>query len=181
MKMNTMMDLLVGESDKEPPILVELPDDIEGARENIPPSKPFSNLQAQLCPSEVYCCAPRTGTWYDITIANLEPVAWQKDAIESLVLEDKTKQTLCELVEEHKRGRLEGVLTDFIRNKGQVFHNQTRLITLKLTLWHQGLVLVLHGPPGVGKTLTAGKLVGPSSRHVHFSPFLWNRPEPNIV
>ena len=130
MKMNSMVDLLVGDSNKEQPILGELPEEVEGTRDTVSPTEPFSDLQAQLCPSAVYCCAPRTGTWYEITIANLKPVAWQKDAIEALVLENEIKQTLCELVDEHKRGRLEGVMTDFIQNKGQVISRLDSIMLL---------------------------------------------------
>ncbi|KAK8035519.1 hypothetical protein PG993_010514 [Apiospora rasikravindrae] len=136
-RMTSMMDLLNGNEDREAPVSVAGLADVPSAPDNAPPSEPFSDFQAQLAPSVLYCCLPRTTTWYSVTIANLKPVEWQKEAIEGLVIERSTKQTLCDLVEEHKRGRLPDSLSDFIANKGQA------------------LVLVLHGPPGVGKTLTA--------------------------
>jgi hypothetical protein len=132
-RVTTMMDLLSETAQqKEPPILTGALEEVPDAPDNFPASKPFSDLQAQLCPSALYCCLPRTTTWYSVAIANLTPVEWQKDAIEALVMAGNTKQTLCDLVEEHKRGRLEGALSDFIANKGQV-HTSSLGFGLELT------------------------------------------------
>ncbi|KAK8047867.1 hypothetical protein PG996_015931, partial [Apiospora saccharicola] len=137
-RMTTMLEFYASANeDREAPVSVAGLEDVPGVPDSAPKSEPFTDFQAQLCPSELYCCMTRTTVWYSVTIANLTPVEWQKDAIDGLVIAHDTKQTLCDLVEEHKRGSFAGSLSDFIANKGQA------------------LVLVLHGPPGVGKTLTA--------------------------
>ncbi|KAK7911166.1 p-loop containing nucleoside triphosphate hydrolase protein [Apiospora marii] len=137
-RLTTMMEFYTSANEeREAPVSVAGLEDVQGVPDSAPKSEPFTDFQAQLCPSELYCCLTRTTVWYSVTIANLTPVQWQKDAIEGLVIAHDTKQTLCDLVEEHKRGSFAGSLSDFIANKGQA------------------LVLVLHGPPGVGKTLTA--------------------------
>ncbi|KAK8135621.1 hypothetical protein PG984_003561 [Apiospora sp. TS-2023a] len=137
-RMTTMLEFYASTNeDREAPVSVAGLEDVPGVPDSAPKSEPFTDFQAQLCPSELYCCMTRTTVWYSVTIANLTPVEWQKDAIDGLVIAHDTKQTLCDLVEEHKRGSFAGSLSDFIANKGQA------------------LVLVLHGPPGVGKTLTA--------------------------
>lgn len=58
---------------------------------------------------------------------------YQEDAFDYLVLDAKKKNILKSLIKSHK----DQTLTDFIKNKGL------------------GLVFLLYGPPGVGKTLTA--------------------------
>lgn len=118
-----MFATLWGDADqKENPIMMGLLDNVPGAPNSVSATEPFSDLQAQLSPSALYCCLPRTTTWYSITVAHLKAVNWQKSAIEALVLHEPTKQLLCDLVEEHKKGRLTGSLSDFIRNKGEVSH-----------------------------------------------------------
>ena len=76
--------------------------------------------------------------WYTVLLDNLRPLSWNQTAFDHLVLEESTKKMLKGLVEQHKRNQ-KNVISDVIENKGM------------------GLVVVLHGPPGVGKTLTAGK------------------------
>jgi len=120
-KVSNMVELMLQlNKDKENPILTGALDEKEDAPDNAAPSEPFSGLQAQLCPSAIYCCSPRTTTWYRVDVSNLKPVTWQKSAIDALVMDIATKDTLRGLVEEHKRGRLDGALNDFIENKGQV-------------------------------------------------------------
>ncbi|KAK8001640.1 ATPAse AAA+ type core protein [Apiospora marii] len=137
-RLTTMMEFYTSANEeREAPVSVAGLEDVQGVPDSAPKSEPFTDFQAQLCPSDLYCCLTRTTVWYSVTIASLTPVQWQKDAIDGLVIAHDTKQTLCDLVEEHKRGSFAGSLSDFIANKGQA------------------LVLVLHGPPGVGKTLTA--------------------------
>lgn len=71
--------------------------------------------------------------WGMAYVDDLHDVDYQKDAFQCLVLEQSKKDIIKGLVTCHNNNNL----TDFIRNKGL------------------GLVFLLYGPPGVGKTLTA--------------------------
>ena len=125
---------------KETPVPRSEFDDMHANFDNFPPSQEFGPLQAQLCPSTVNCCVLRSKKWYSVTVSNLKEVDWAKAAFEHLVLDESVKTMLQGLVEQHKKNKALGrIMSDVIPTKGQ------------------GLVIVLHGPPGVGKTLTAGK------------------------
>lgn len=91
-----------------------------GVPEEQPLSEEFSALQACLCPSTLQCCAPRTFTWYSVTIDNLKPISYEKEAMKSLVIPEETKNFLLGLIEEHRRTESQGAITDFIANKGEV-------------------------------------------------------------
>lgn len=73
--------------------------------------------------------------WVDFYIDNLTPIQWNSDAFDQLVLPASQKSLVKALVESHVRD-VDG-FDDIIKGKGK------------------GLISILHGPPGVGKTLTA--------------------------
>ncbi|KAL1877963.1 hypothetical protein Daus18300_002317 [Diaporthe australafricana] len=84
------------------------------------PANEFSSLQARLCPSTLQCCVPRTATWYTVTVDNLQPITYKKEAMDALVIPRDTKDMLIGLIEEHQRNESQGAITDFIANKGEV-------------------------------------------------------------
>lgn len=67
----------------------------------------------------------------------LEPIEWNTSCFEQLVLPTSQKELVQALVAEHTQRHENKQFDDIVKNKGL------------------GLILVLHGPPGVGKTLTA--------------------------
>jgi SpoVK/Ycf46/Vps4 family AAA+-type ATPase len=77
-------------------------------------------------------------------VSNVEPVKWNKEAFDRLVLPPKTKELIkALLVRTGERatdqiGLCGGKRQDLIAGKGT------------------GLIVLLHGGPGTGKTLTAG-------------------------
>ncbi len=72
-----------------------------------------------------------------LDINGIHPIEWNKRAFDRLVLGPKTKELITALVEVRiSAGRAE----DIIGGKGN------------------GLMILLHGGPGTGKTLTAGTL-----------------------
>lgn len=73
--------------------------------------------------------------WLDFFIEKLSPIAWNPNCFEQLVLPHAQKDLVKALVATHVQQRLG--FDDIVKGKGK------------------GLILVLHGPPGVGKTLTA--------------------------
>jgi flagellar biosynthesis GTPase FlhF len=78
--------------------------------------------------------------WYSVDILKLKTKVWKPATFDRLVTHLDTKDTLKRLAKTHARMEME-THRDVIEGKGQ------------------GLVLLLHGPPGVGKTMTAGKLL----------------------
>jgi SpoVK/Ycf46/Vps4 family AAA+-type ATPase len=82
----------------------------------------------------------------NLDVENIGAVSWNKDAFERLVLPSRTKDLVKALVmaraSKHK-GRQDvnhlAKRDDIIASKGN------------------GLIILLHGGPGTGKTLTAGK------------------------
>ncbi|KAI1499720.1 P-loop containing nucleoside triphosphate hydrolase protein [Biscogniauxia marginata] len=72
-------------------------------------------------------------------VDDLSPIVWNEACFDQLVLDPKPKRTVQALVAMHARQGKNApeAFDDIVKGKGK------------------GLVMVLHGPPGVGKTLTA--------------------------
>jgi len=92
-------------------------------------------LNPQLCPSYVYGFATQKKEWARFLIDTLKPVIWQANPLDSLILPAPQKRLLRALAENHK---FPDAARDTVKLKGK------------------GLVILLHGVPGAGKTLTAG-------------------------
>jgi hypothetical protein len=73
--------------------------------------------------------------WLEFSLSGIEEIKWNPEAFESLVLPDRIKSNLKGLVSSHRFNAAK-TIDDVIQGKGK------------------GLNVVLHGPPGVGKTLT---------------------------
>lgn len=76
--------------------------------------------------------------WCYFEIDNIKEIQYNSDAFDTLVLPHEQKETILSLVRVHSDKRL--VFDDIIKGKGK------------------GMIFLLHGAPGVGKTLTAGRL-----------------------
>ncbi|RYC56105.1 hypothetical protein CHU98_g10104 [Xylaria longipes] len=74
-------------------------------------------------------------SWHKFNINDISSFAWNQEAFENLVLDEREKGLLSALIS-HDRSGGEG-FDNFVQGKGK------------------GLILLLGGPPGVGKTLTA--------------------------
>ncbi|EON63621.1 hypothetical protein W97_02849 [Coniosporium apollinis CBS 100218] len=74
--------------------------------------------------------------WLEFSLSGVRDIEWNAGAFESLVLPANQKSIVSALVSTHKFHAAE-TIDDVVQGKGR------------------GLVFVLHGPPGVGKTLTA--------------------------
>ncbi|TPX09081.1 uncharacterized protein E0L32_001657 [Thyridium curvatum] len=110
----------------------EVSDDLgpQRMKSESPPDEEF----LYLLPRTIKGYSLKRKKWLDLEVDKISEVAWNKDAFENLVLERKTKRLLQALVSNHleaERG------TDLIYGKGN------------------GLILLLHGGQGTGKTLTA--------------------------
>ncbi|KAI4909816.1 hypothetical protein J4E85_011492 [Alternaria conjuncta] len=73
--------------------------------------------------------------WLEFSLAGIDDIKWNDEAFSSLVLPSRIKQNLKGLVSSHRFNAAK-TIDDVIQGKGK------------------GLNVVLHGPPGVGKTLT---------------------------
>ena len=74
--------------------------------------------------------------WLEFTISGISDIVWNEGAFDSLVLPDNQKKIVKALVSSHAFHASQNI-DDIIAGKGK------------------GLVAVLHGSPGTGKTLTA--------------------------
>ncbi|KAJ5835546.1 ATPase AAA-type core [Penicillium robsamsonii] len=95
-----------------------------------PPPEPFSMLM----PPRVTGFNLRRKKWFDLSVDRISHVEWNKDAFESLAIDSKS------------RGLIEALVTNYVEPE-----YSADLIAGK----GNGLILLLHGGPGTGKTLTA--------------------------
>jgi hypothetical protein len=107
-------------------------DDLEDGvlEKDEPPNEQF----LYMLPSTIKGYNLKKKKWLDLEVYQIGDVVWNTEAFEGLVLDKKTKRLIQALVSnqiEAEKG------TDLISGKGN------------------GLILLLHGGPGTGKTLTA--------------------------
>jgi hypothetical protein len=89
-----------------------------------------------LCPPYTYGYSLARKNWCKFYIDCLSDIEWNRSALDILVLTERRKSVLEALVFSHA---FPDLVRDETKQKGK------------------GLVILLHGSPGSGKTLTAGK------------------------
>lgn len=77
--------------------------------------------------------------WGHFKVVNVKEVEFNSDALKHLILDQDKKDLISALVGTQEEGDSTGGFDDLIQGKGK------------------GLTFLLHGPPGVGKTFTAGE------------------------
>ena len=87
-----------------------------------------------LCTSVIPIFSFQDKQFYTASVCNISDVVFNDRVFDQLVLPAAQKELVRVLVENHSKG---AEFDDFVEGKGK------------------GLVSVLHGPPGVGKTMTA--------------------------
>ena len=99
---------------------------------------------SKLSDEEIMMCHPwlpgfslELKKWGLFLVSNITEVPYNDTAFHGLVLPENQKKLISSLVERQDHQRDDG-FDDLIRGKGR------------------GLIFLLHGPPGVGKTYTAG-------------------------
>ncbi|KAE8445949.1 hypothetical protein EG329_012728 [Mollisiaceae sp. DMI_Dod_QoI] len=104
--------------------------------------RPNESDQAELTDEDLLICVPfvrgysfKSKEWIHLNIDNLRPVQWTEDLFSNLVLPTEEKDLLLALAKAHSQSTSH--FDDFVIGKGK------------------GMIVLLDGPPGVGKTLTA--------------------------
>jgi SpoVK/Ycf46/Vps4 family AAA+-type ATPase len=132
---------------KKKPMVIEVPLDEDG-RELTRPEKletiasgtekgrVFTEEELLIASPVVLGFAFSEKAWLEFSLSGINEIDWNERAYESLVLPKNQKHVVKALVSSHKFHAAE-TIDDVVQGKGR------------------GLVFVLHGPPGVGKTLTA--------------------------
>lgn len=99
------------------------------------PDSTADELTLLLCPQHVHGYCLRDKVWKELNVSQLQPVAFRKNAWDRLVLDEEYKDIIQAMVSSYVDKT--AMLDDLVAGKGA------------------GLVALLHGPPGSGKTLTA--------------------------
>ncbi|KAI1110010.1 hypothetical protein F5Y14DRAFT_444327 [Nemania sp. NC0429] len=102
----------------------------EVLKQNDPPDDKFIYLM----PLTIKGYNLKKKKWVDLDVDKIKEVTWNRTAFESLVINPKTKRLIQALISNQIEGEKS---TDLITGKGN------------------GLIMLLHGGPGTGKTLTA--------------------------
>jgi len=95
----------------------------------------FSDEEYTICPASIAVFNLDNQEWCSVSAANLKPKVWRPATFDRLVLDQEKKDTLTRLAKTDSRRVQSKKPVDIIEGKGQ------------------GIVLLLHGPPGVGKTV----------------------------
>lgn len=91
------------------------------------------------CPAHVSAFSLTNKDWRDVKIKELKDVTFNEDAFRKVVIEKQYKAIVTAMVRSYLK-KTTG-FKDLIQGKGK------------------GLVVLLHGSPGTGKTLTAGRFM----------------------
>lgn len=100
----------------------------------------FSDEQYLICPPRVLGYHLESRTWLELDVEKLQiiPQLVSDSAFKKLQLQKPLKELIRNLVQSHTSSTgKKALMEDIVKDKGR------------------GLVILLHGPPGVGKTLTA--------------------------
>ena len=113
-------------------------DTIAGDNGDTERAREFSDEELLISSPVVLGFAFSEKLWLEFSVSGVHAIEWNSGAFDSLVLPDSQKSIIKALVQSHtSEAQQKKNIDDVIQGKGK------------------GLVAVLHGTPGVGKTLTA--------------------------
>jgi hypothetical protein len=111
------------------------------------PQPQLTDEEMLLCSCEVPAFCLGTKEWGMFLVSKMQPVEFNSHAFDHLVLDATKKSLISSLVKVQVNQMAE--FDDVIRGKGK------------------GLIILLYGDPGTGKTLTAGMLLRHTKSHGH--------------
>ena len=131
-----LVEVEVDENGQE--IQKEKMDTIAGDNGDADAAREFNEEELLIASPVVLGFAFSEKMWLEFTVSGVHAIEWNAGAFDSLVLPDNQKSIVKALVQSHtSEAQQQKNIDDVIQGKGK------------------GLVAVLHGTPGVGKTLTA--------------------------
>ena len=110
------------------------PDEVIATREKSDPT-PLTSDQLLLCSASLKGYSLKNKKWLTFYIGSVLDIEYNESAFQSLVLPEDHKELVLALAESQVQNR--DSFDDVIQGKGK------------------GMIMLLSGPPGVGKTLTA--------------------------
>ncbi|KAK5950435.1 hypothetical protein OHC33_008654 [Knufia fluminis] len=99
--------------------------------------KSLSEQDLLICSPTVYGCSLKRKQWLEFAVAYTSDIDWDESSFGRLAIPADTKKAIQALSEAHLGRDSDVHFEDFVAGKGR------------------GLIVLLHGSPGVGKTLTA--------------------------
>lgn len=101
----------------------------------------LTNDEYLLCPARIPGFSLGQKEWGYFLVEGLKEVQWREGAFDLLEMDERKKNLVRALIQGHKQYGTDDndTFDDIVKGKGN------------------GLVFMLHGPPGLGKTLMAGK------------------------
>jgi len=96
----------------------------------------FTDKDFMICPATITIFNLDDHDWYSVCVSGLKEKVWTPKSFDRLVLDQDRKDTLIRLASTNSKLVQAYKSKDIIEGKGK------------------GVVLLLHGPPGVGKTVS---------------------------
>lgn len=110
------------------------------SKPSLPSPRHLPDVDQSLTEDECVLCTPhvrgfllKDKGWAEFCVDRITDIAWNENAFDSLVLPNDEKELILAFAE----GKANSNFDDFVQGKGK------------------GIIMLLSGPPGVGKTLTA--------------------------
>lgn len=106
----------------------------------------LSNEEYMLFPARIPAFSLRQKKWGHVLVDNLREIEWNDNAFDFLEMDAEKKLLTQGLINGHKNVSASETSTGIVQRFDDIVAGKGR-----------GLIFLLHGPPGLGKTLTAGK------------------------